>query len=144
MYFCRYSSSSYITPYSSYISSDGISSHGSYPNIEPYSGYHDLHSAISFDHSDHHIHDGHHYHDISSDHNSHDASYALSSASLLPNTDNLNIDVQGGPNPADMNADTSQTYRRVGKHRKRRQANKQYIPYAKRVLLTFFSIGHIC
>lgn len=125
----RYSNPSYITPYSSYIPSEGISSsYGSYSHVDPYSGYHDLHSDVSYDHSDHHSHDSHHYHDISHDHDLHDAGYALPSASLLPNTDNINIDLQGGPNLADMKAETSQTYRRVGKHRKRRQTNRPNRP----------------
>lgn len=132
----RYSSPGYsITPYSSYIPTD-VSSYSSYPSVEPYSAYHDLHSDISpYDHSDHHIHDSHHYqsghehysHDFGNDHDLHDHSYALPSPSLLPNTDNANIDMQSGQSPVDNKAETTQAYRRVSRHRKRRQANRPQI-----------------
>lgn len=128
--FCsnRYASPGYsITPYSSYIPAD-VSSYSSYPSVDPYSGYHDLHSDISpYDHSDHHSHDSHHYHNIGGDHDFHEPSYGLSSASLLPNTDNVNMNMAGGPGPAESKAETTHTYRRVSRHRKRRQANKPHI-----------------
>lgn len=127
----RYSSPSIsITPYSSYIPAD-VSSYSSYPGIEPYAGYHDSHSDISYDHPDHHFHDSHHHHhDHEHDYeHSFDASnYALPSASLLPNTDNVNLDMSAGPNLADVKPETSHTYRRVGKHRKRRQAPRPQLP----------------
>lgn len=104
-----------------------MSTYSSYPGIEPYSGYHDVHSDISYDHADHHFHDSHHhYHDHDHEHSFDASNYGLPSASLLPNTDNVNLDLSAGP-LADVKPDTSQTYRRVGKHRKRRQAPKPHM-----------------
>lgn len=128
MLLCRYSSPSIsITPYSSYIPAD-VPTYSSYPSIEPYSGYHDLHSDISFDH-DHHYHGGHHhYHDHGHEHSFDASNYDLPSASLLPNTDNVNLDMSIGPNLADTKPETSQTYRRVGRLRKKRQTTRPQVP----------------
>lgn len=124
-----------ITSYSSPFAGD-ISGHSSYPNIDPYSAYHDstIHSDIpsyAFDHDHHDHHDHHDYrheHDYHHDHHhdfdhftdhisSHDAPPA-GGGSAQSAIDDPNS--SGGSPPA-----MSATYRRVGKHRRRRAAKPQ-------------------
>lgn len=142
-FFCNsYSGASYLggllSPITSYSSPVDISSHiSSYPGIDPYSGYHDstVHSDIpsyAFDHHDHHDH--HHDHDFHEhhhdfDHHSYDNyypdhSHGISSPggdsppSSQPSLGDIK-DSQGDSPPM------SPTYRRVGKHRRRRGVKPQ-------------------
>lgn len=145
--FCnRYAGSSYLggllSPITSYSSPADISSHiSSYPGIDPYSGYHDstVHSDIpsyAFDHHDHHhdhdFHDHHHdfehHHDY--DHHSSDNYYPDHSHGISsPGGDSPQPSFQ--PSPSDMkdaqgdSPAMTPTYRRVGKHRRRRAVKPQ-------------------
>ncbi|XP_031622464.1 uncharacterized protein LOC116340234 [Contarinia nasturtii] len=132
-------SSYYHSPVTSYSSPLDISSHISYPSVEPFSGYHGsaVHSDIpsyAFDHHDHHddFHDHHHDYHHDFDHHSHDFEnyfpdhpHDISSppggdSPLPPSSTN-----DGKDSPDNSPPTMSATYRRVGKHRRRRATRPQ-------------------
>lgn len=138
----RYAGSSYygspITSYSSPFAGDIISS--GHPSIEPYSAYHDSNiPSYAFDHHDHHehhdFHDFHDHHDFDHHHDHHDFSqfehgsphdgphdgpHAGPGSNMPPPASGDMKDGPSGSGPA-----MSPTYRRVGKHRRRRAARPQ-------------------
>lgn len=109
-----------LTPYSSPITTD-YSSYSSYPSIEPYSGYHNFHSDITFDHSDHHLHDDHHHY---SDHISHEHPHESNFPppdSSMPAHNNNEVNSESQSNTPV----SSETYRRVGRQRRQTKPNIQ-------------------
>lgn len=125
--------SSPLTPYSSHVVSDipGYSAYPSYPSVEPYSGYHDIHSDISpttYDSDHHHYHDFGHYHDTGHFHSDHSA------PDHHAHEHTFSAPPESPPNPQDDSKDAQDaagptTYRRVSRHRRRRSTRPQ-IEYA--------------
>lgn len=127
----RYAGTSfYGGPYTAYSSpfADDISPHG----FESYPGYHDpsLHSAIpsyAYDHDHHHPHHTPDYGHYIPDHaaHPHGGMQAMQGMQGMMNDEDDSKDSDMGASRSDGTVSAGQsTYRRVGKHRRRR-ANKQ-------------------